>query len=72
MSNVVQSVAYRLRSVAPTKEFKFQARIGDNGSHGTATLTVDAKNPADAWAKVIRNNRGILPHLQSLTLLEST
>lgn len=69
MSTIVQSVAYRLRSVAPTKEFKFQARIGDNGSHGTATLTVDAKNAADAWVQVVKKNKGVLPHLKALALL---
>ena len=69
MSEIVNSVAYRLRSVAPTQEYKFQARVGDNGSHGTVTLTVDAKNPADAWVQVVKKNKGMLPHLRALVLL---
>lgn len=69
MSHQIQSIAYRLRSVSPTQEFKFTARVGEAGSQGSVTLTVQAKDVADAWWKVVREHRGILPHLCGLTLL---
>lgn len=69
MSHQIKSIAYRLRSVSPTQEFKFTARVGEAGSQGTVTLTVQAKDVSDAWCKVVREHRGILPHLCSLSLV---
>jgi len=69
MSKIINSVAHRLRSAVPKQEYQFQVRTGDKNSHGTSTLTVYAKNPADAWAQFVKEHKSILPYLRALVLL---